>query len=85
MVVEGVMMVMAVMIIVMVMNKEIMARMVIIKLVANISFGPGTQTHSSISLAQENTRRWTQQTARYLELGVCSKPQGHCYFSAHQP
>lgn len=52
MVVEGVIMVMVIMIVVMVMKKKIMARMVMVKQAVNISFGPGTQTHSGISLDQ---------------------------------
>ena len=58
-VIEGTVTAMVVMVGVMMM-KKIVVRMVMIKLVVNASSGPGTQTHSSISLDQENTRRWTQ-------------------------
>lgn len=50
-------MVMVVLIVVVVMKKEVMVRRVMIKLVVNISSGPGAQTCSSISLDQQNTRR----------------------------
>lgn len=54
---EGVIVVMVVLIVVVVMKKEVMVRRVMIKLVVNISSGPGAQTRSSISLDQQNTRR----------------------------
>lgn len=59
-VVEGMKTVMVVMIAAMMMLKKIVVRMVMIKLVVSISSGPGIETHSSISLDQENTRRWSQ-------------------------
>lgn len=50
---EGVMMVMVGMMV----KKEVMMKMVMIRLVVSISSGPGSRTHLSSSLYQENTRK----------------------------
>lgn len=52
MLVEGEIMVMVVMLT----KKGVTVRVLMVKLTVNISSGPGSQTHSNISLDQENTR-----------------------------
>lgn len=76
-VVEGVAVaVTAVMRVVAVMKKDVMARVVTIKLLVHKRSDPGAQTHSSILLDQEKNGKIDPVMPRCLALGACSKPQG---------